>query len=210
MNKKFATLTLGAGLAAGTVAGLIAVPAISGAQTSTTPPADAAAPTDQGRPDPSTHLSEVLKPLVDAGTIDQSQADAVIAALKADHDANGPRGGKGGPGMDAAAQALGMTADELHTALDGGQTLAQVAESKGVAVQVVIDALVAAEKTHIAQEVTDGKLTQAQADQRLANVDQRVTDMVNNGRPQGGRGHGGPGGHGADGAAPADSTTTTN
>ena len=183
MNKKLVSISLGAGLIVGSAAGLIAVPAISGAQT-----ADTTATAPATRPDPSVRLNETLKPLVDAGTITQAQADAVIAALKADMPERGEhgRGGKGGPGMDVAAQALGMTADELHTALKGGQTLAQVAESKGVNVQVVVDALVASATNHINETVASGDITQAEADEKLANVTERVTERVNNPRPEGG------------------------
>lgn len=203
MNKKLVSISLGAGLVVGSAAGLIAVPAISGAQSTSSTTAAATAPAD--RPDPSVRLNETLKPLVDAGTITQAQADAVIAALKADMPEHGERGkgGKGGPGMDVAAQALGMTADELHTALDGGQTLAQVASDKGVSVQVVIDALVASATNHINEEVTSGEITQAEADQKLADLTQRVTDRVNNPRPEGGpRGGHGPKGGPAEQAAP--------
>ena len=202
MNKKLVSISLGAGLVVGSAAGLIAVPAISGAQTANTTTATAPA----NRPDPSVRLNETLKPLVDAGTITQAQADAVIAALKADMPAHGERGpgGKGGPGLDVAAQALGMTTDELHTALDGGQTLAQVASDKGVNVQVVVDALVASATNHINEEVTSGEITQAQADQKLADLSQHVTDRVNNPRPEGGpRGGHGPKGAPADQPAPA-------
>jgi len=204
MNKKLVSISLGAGLVVGSAAGLIAVPAISGAQSTSSTTAAATAPAD--RPDPSVRLNETLKPLVDAGTITQAQADAVIAALKADMPEHGERGkgGKGGPGLDVAAQALGMTTDELHTALDGGQTLAQVASDKGVNVQVVIDALVASATNHINEEVTSGEITQAEADQKLADLSQRVTDRVNNPRPEGGpRGGHGPKGAPADQAAPA-------
>jgi hypothetical protein len=204
MNKKLVSISLGAGLVVGSAAGLIAVPAISGAQTSSSTTAAATAPAD--RPDPSVRLNETLKPLVDAGTITQAQADAVIAALQADMPAHGERGpgGKGGPGLDVAAQALGMTTDELHTALDGGQTLAQVASDKGVNVQVVVDALVASATNHINEEVTSGEITQAQADQKLADLSQHVTDRVNNPRPEGGpRGGHGPKGAPADQPAPA-------
>jgi hypothetical protein len=79
-----------------------------------------------------------------------------------------------------------MTADELHTALKGGQTLAQVAESKGVNVQVVVDALIASATNHINEKVASGELTQAEADEKLANVTERVTERVNNPRPEGG------------------------
>ena len=184
MNKKLVSISLGAGLIVGSAAGLIAVPAVSGAQSTSSTTATAPA----NRPDPSVRLNETLKPLVDAGTITQAQADAVIAALKADMPERGERGrgGKGGPGMDVAAQALGMTADELQTALKGGQTLAQVAESKGVNVQVVVDALIASATNHINEEVASGELTQAEADEKLANVTERVTERVNNTRPEGG------------------------
>ncbi len=201
MNKKLVSISLGAGLVVGSAAGLIAVPAISGAQSASSTTAAATAPAD--RPDPSVRFNETLKPLVDAGTITQAQADAVIAALKADMPEHGQRG-KGGPGLDVAAQALGMSTDELHTALDGGQTLAQVASDKGVNVQVVIDALVASATNHINEEVTSGEITQAQADQKLADLSQHVTDQVNNPRPEGGpRGGHGPKGAPADQAAPA-------
>ena len=210
MNKKIISIGLGAGLAAGSFAGLVAVPAISGAQ-STSTTAAATAPADQGRPDPTARFNETLKPLVDAGTITQSQADAVVAALVANGPKDGMRGGKGGPGLDVAAQALGMTTDELHTALDGGQTLAQVAESKGVSVQVLTDALIASHTNHINEDLAAGKIDQAKADEMLANVAQHVADEINGVRPAGGP-QGGKGGHGPRGQAPAQqgSSTTTN
>ena len=196
MNKKLVSVTLGAGLIVGSAAGLIAVPALSGAQSTSSTTATAPA----NRPDPSVRLNETLKPLVDAGTITQAQADAVIAALKADMPERGERGrgGKGGAGLEVVAQALGMTADELHTALKGGQTLAQVAESKGVNVQVVVDALVASATNHINEKVASGDITQAEADAKLAELSQRVTDMVNNPRPEGGQ-RGGKSGLGPNG-----------
>lgn len=184
MNKKIVSISLGAGLIVGSAAGLIAVPAVSGAQSTSSTTATAPA----NRPDPSVRLNETLKPLVDAGTITQAQADAVIAALKADMPERGERGrgGKGGAGLEVAAQSLGMSADELQTALKGGQTLAQVAADKGVNVQVVVDALVASATNHINEEVASGELTQAEADEKLANVTERVTERVNNPRPEGG------------------------
>ncbi|MEY3977172.1 MAG: hypothetical protein RLZZ284_28 [Actinomycetota bacterium] len=108
----------------------------------------------------------------------------------------------GGSHLDAAATALGMTVEELRTALVAGTSLADVAATKGVAVQKVIDAIVAAEKAEISQHVTDGKLTQARADELLAGLASRVTAMVNADVPafgRGGRGFGGEGhgkGHG--------------
>ncbi len=87
-----------------------------------------------------------------------------------------PRGGSGfGHGglhsqaaLDAAAKALGMTADELSAQLWGGKTLADIATAKGVDIATVQKAVQAAmvteTKTAIAQAVTDGTITQAKAD----------------------------------------------
>ncbi len=204
MRKKLAAAALSASLLVGGAAGaVVLVPGAASAASSAT---SAVAPQ---------WVTDALNGLVGKGTIDQSQADAVAQALADARPADGG-GHHGGPGrnLSAAATALGMTEADLRTALESGQTIAQVAADKGVDVQVVIDALVADANAHIDAEVTSGEITQAEADARKADVVQRVTDMVNNVRPAGGPG--GPGGHGPhgpDGDAPADgsgeSTTTT-
>lgn len=59
-------------------------------------------------------------------------------------DGHGPHGGRGpldGAALDAAAKALGMTTDELTTALQSGKTLEQLATEKGVDFQTVQDAI---------------------------------------------------------------------
>jgi hypothetical protein len=106
------------------------------------------------------------------------------------------------------AKAIGITETELNTALQGGQTIAAVAKAHNVDVQKVIDALVADKKDEIAAAVKAGTLTQAQADQQLANVTQFATDQVNSTGFGGGRGHGGPGGHGFGGPNEAVSDTS--
>ena len=98
--------------------------------------------------------------------------------------------------LAVAATALGMTEAELRTELEAGKSIAQVAEAKNVDLQVVVDALIAQHKAHIAEHVAEGKLTQAEADEKLANLETRVTEMVNKtGLPMKG-GPGGKGGHG--------------
>jgi hypothetical protein len=96
--------------------------------------------------------------------------------------------GMHGPGDDLAAAAgyLGTTTDSLLAQLQSGKTLAQVANAtSGKSASGLIDALVAHEKTEIAAAVSAGKLTQAQADQLTANLQQHVTDLVNGVRPAG-------------------------
>ena len=193
-TNKFAALGLAAGLAAGGAVGLVAaVPGVSGAQSTATTTVDGSTPTDATRPDPGTRIADSLAPLVADGTITQEQADKVASTLsEAMPMGRGDHGGRG-MGLDAAATALGTTADELRTELQSGQTIAQVAEAKGVDVQTVIDAMVAQAKTHLDEEVASGEHTQAEADQKLADVTQRITDSVNNGVPaRGDRGPGGP------------------
>jgi hypothetical protein len=100
-----------------------------------------------------------------------------------------------------AAKAIGITEAELNTAVAGGQTIADVAKAHSVDVQTVIDALVQDQKDEVAAAVKAGMITQAQADQKLANVTAFVTAQVNGtGFGPGGRGgHGGRGGPGGPG-----------
>src|SRR5207302_7235790 len=118
----------------------------------------------------------------------------------------------GGPGDDLAAAAtyLGTTTSDLLTQLDAGKTLAQSAGSK---TSGLVAALVAHEKQELADAVTAGRLTQAQADLIVPTLTQRFTDFVNGVRPAGGPGRGfGFGhrpGHGDDLAAAATYLGTT-
>ena len=144
-------------------------------------------------------ITEALSGLVSDGSLTQDQADEVATTLsKAGVGGHGGRHG-GGFDLEAAATALGLSEDELRTALEtDGTTLAQVAGDEGVAVDTLIDALVQAQEERIAQAVEDGELTQAQADERLADLEARITERVNSADLGRGGGHG-PGGHGPDG-----------
>lgn len=125
----------------------------------------------------------------------------------ADHAGRCGPGGLDADDLTAAATTLGMTEADLTTALQGGKTLADVAKDKGVDLQKVIDAIVAADKAEIAAAVKAGTMTQAQADNRLANLSAHVTDEVNG--VAGGPGHrGGPGGHGPGVGAPSAAPST--
>lgn len=101
--------------------------------------------------------------------------------------------------LSVAAGALGITEAELRTELQAGKSIAQVAEAKGVALQTVIDALVNERRAHIAAHVAEGKLTQAEADKILADLETRVTEMVNKTGLPSRDGRGGKGGRGMHG-----------
>lgn len=198
MNKKIAALGLSAGLLAGGAAGaVLGTSGVSGAAPTAVvqddPTADDPAATDdpaaadEARPEPGQFLAEALAPLVEDGTLTQAQADAVIERLRdaaPERPVHGPGGHHRGPGLEAAAEALGMTTDELRTALREGSTIAEVAGDRGVDVQTVIDAMVGEAKAHLDEKVAAGDLTQAEADERLAEITGRITDRVNSGGPR--------------------------
>lgn len=85
------------------------------------------------------------------------------------HGPFGHRGMKGihGAGLDAAANALGITRDQLNAELRDGKTLGEIADARGVDRQKVKDALVADHKQKLDEAVKNGNLTQKQADLML-------------------------------------------
>jgi hypothetical protein len=123
--------------------------------------------------------------------------------------ARGPHGkggheGKGGPGkfMTATlATTLKLTQEELKTQLHSGKSLADVAKTQSVDIADVKTVLTSDVTAHLAEEVTSGKHTQAEADAKLAEFKTNLDTMVNRVGPAGGmKGEGrGPGGHGSRG-----------
>jgi transcriptional regulator with XRE-family HTH domain len=105
--------------------------------------------------------------------------------------------------LTAAAEALGMTTDELSTELQNGKTLEELAEEAGVDYQVVQDAISAARaeemRQWIEQSVTDGTISQEKADWLLEGLEKGFLD---------GPGFGFGFKHGLGGPPPADSTQT--
>jgi hypothetical protein len=95
--------------------------------------------------------------------------------------------------FDTAAEALGLTPEELFAELHAGKTLDEIAEAQGVEMEAVQDALKAARgeamRQAIEQAVEDGKMSQEQADWMLEGLEQGFAPM---GRGFGrGRGRGG-------------------
>src|ERR671935_198274 len=62
--------------------------------------------------------------------------------------------------IDAAASYLGVTEDALRSELEGGKTLAQVAQEKGKSVEGLIQALFNEAKQRLDAAVSAGELTQ--------------------------------------------------
>jgi hypothetical protein len=161
-----------------------------------------------------------LDQAVKDGALTQAQADAIKARRKqsgrvlgipgfrgpdgpggpGEHGEHG-RGRPGGPGggaFDDIAKALGITQDKLFTQLRAGKSLADIAKANGKTLDDVKAAVKTAVKAKIAQAVKDGDLTQAQADDMLAHLDEHLARLADLGK----RGFRLRGGHGHDGAPP--------
>jgi polyhydroxyalkanoate synthesis regulator phasin len=108
---------------------------------------------------------------------------------------NGGHFGHRGPGLAAAANYLGLTEAKLEAQVESGKTLAQVATAQGKTVDGLIAALKADAKQKLDDAVKAGRLTQAQENRILADLDQRITGFVNGTLQHHGRGfEGRPGG----------------
>jgi hypothetical protein len=94
--------------------------------------------------------------------------------------------------LDAAASFLGLTEAELRTQLEEGKSLAEVAEAEGKSVDGLVDALTAAATERLEQAVEDGRLTEAQKEEMVAGLRERITALVND-TPRIGRRFGPPG-----------------
>ena len=223
MNKLVASGVAALSIATGSLAVAVLNPLGSaGAQSTNGTATTAATTTADARPDRGGPLTSVLAGLVTDGTITQAQSDAITAKLDAARAANpaperGGERGMAGAKLDDIASALGITADELHTKLESGATLASIAGDK---VGALTTLLTGKANARIDQALTGGKITAGTAATMKTAVPAMVQATLDGSRPEGGRGghggHGGPGapgGHGGRGpaaGAPAAGGPTTN
>ncbi|HLY24689.1 MAG TPA: hypothetical protein VKQ72_00010 [Aggregatilineales bacterium] len=91
---------------------------------------------------------------------------------------------------NVAAKAIGVSCADLVKALKNNTSIAQVALGKNIQAQSVIDALVSAEKTAISQDLTEGLISQVQADTRTSDAVNRMGQFVYSSRQGGSRGFG--------------------
>ena len=157
----------------------------------------------------SVQLDQIARGVAD-GKLTQAQADEMTTRINSGdaplfgiggpgHD-GGPRGdGPGGARPDGAAMATFLGVDEvtLETALHSGKSLATVASENGKSRDELKAFLTTQLTTGLTKAVTDGKLTQAEADARLAeattNLDAHIDQIGGEGGPRGGRDMGRPG-----------------
>lgn len=163
-------------------------------------------------------ILDALSNLVDEGTIDQSQAEAVaehLASQRGPRDGFRGKGGHFGAGLGGLTELLGVTAEELRTALSEGQSLADIAAANGSSVDEVVGHLLGELEAKLDEAVEQGRLDADEAAEKLAGAEERITEMVNgtferpsrdrfDGRGFGDRGfdRGGRGGFGGFGGPP--------
>jgi polyhydroxyalkanoate synthesis regulator phasin len=82
-----------------------------------------------------------------------------------------------------AAEYLGMERREMFRALSNGKTLADLARERDKSVDGLIDAMVEATEKRLDEAVAEGKLTEADKNQVLGDVRERITRLVNEGFP---------------------------
>ncbi|MDD9205498.1 hypothetical protein PU560_03320 [Georgenia sp. 10Sc9-8] len=140
-----------------------------------------------------TAITEALDGLVSDGTITQERAGVVASTLTESGALREPHGtGRVGLDLDVAADALGMTAEELRTLAEDGATLASVAEAAGVSTDPLVKALVDAATERVQAAAAEGRLDPEKAEEIVAGLPERVAALVEE-ELRRGMGHRGPG-----------------
>lgn len=80
---------------------------------------------------------------------------------------------------EAVIELLGMTWEEIHEQRQAGNSLVQIAAARNVTEEALITAIMAGKQSAVQNLVDAGKITRAQADQRLAQMEERVRIAVN-------------------------------
>jgi hypothetical protein len=121
-------------------------------------------------------LIEWLAPLVEDDTITGEQAEAVADTLAGHLPRLRPGVGRALVAVHEAADFLGMTGRELVEALRDGATLADLAGDDS---QALIDHLLGVVEEHLDEAVADGRLTEDEAVERLAEATEHISALVN-------------------------------
>jgi hypothetical protein len=96
-------------------------------------------------------------------------------------------------GLDAAATYLGLTEAQLESRVNTGKTLAQIAKAEGKSVDGLKAAMLNDAKAKLDEAVKAGRLTKAQEQRVLKDLEQRIDDLVNGQLRLRFRDHNGPG-----------------
>ncbi len=141
------------------------------------------------------------------GTVSTAAVAGATTATGARSD-RGPGRGPGGPGgglVEVVAKLTGETTTTVMTARESGKSFTQIASAKDVTAAQIVELALHAPEAALKSEVSDGLITQSEADKRLAALKTHLTEEVAETTVGG---HGGRGGH--DGPPPTSSSGSTN
>jgi hypothetical protein len=80
--------------------------------------------------------------------------------------------------IDQAAAAIGVTADDLRASLRAGNSIADEAAARGVALDEVESAILDAARAKLERAVASGRIDQARADELIARLDARLDELL--------------------------------
>ncbi|HUW64534.1 MAG TPA: DUF2680 domain-containing protein [Spirochaetia bacterium] len=123
---------------------------------------------------------QMLAEAVAQGKLTQAQADKIESSpnfgMSGFGWGGGFRGGKGHGGPDGnpndMASVLGISASQLKTDLQSGQTLQQIVTAQNMTMQQFQQKMLALKEQEISQEVSSGKITQDQANKMIQRMEQ--------------------------------------
>jgi hypothetical protein len=167
MMTALAVIALGAGV-------LLVSGAVSFAQTDEPTPTPSATEDagDDGTPTPS--------PSDDAEDDDSSGEDASPEEDATEDESEG-RGCGGGKYLikEAAAEALGISEEDLIAGLRDGQSLAQMAEAQGMSVDDFRAALLENVTADLQARLDAGEITQEQFDEKVSELNANIDEIIN-------------------------------
>lgn len=171
MRKIIASTTIAASLIGGGATAIVLAPGIAGAQ-------------DEAEAAEATGLSEVLAELVTENTLTQAQADAVQDAIEeAVEDGRLGRGGRAGMrghrGFGNILAELGIERDAVREGIEAGLTPGEIAAANGSSAAALTEALTERMNERLDTAVENGRLDETEAEEKRAEITERVDDIVN-------------------------------
>lgn len=129
-----------------------------------------------------TTRQQMLDEAVQEGKITQEQADKIAERKDSGFCGFGFNDGRmgnkgkmgiegrlGGRNLDGMAEILGITSEELQAELESGKNMQDILTEHGLTMEELRQKMQEQREAQITQDVTDGKITQEQADKMLQN-----------------------------------------
>jgi cytoskeletal protein RodZ len=130
-------------------------------------------------PSPSEDTGNEDTPTPSPSDDDSSGEDASPEEDATDDESKG-RGCGGGKYLikEAAAEVLGISEEDLIAGLRDGQSLAQIAETQGMSVEDFRAALLENVTAYLQEELDAGEITQAQFDEKVAELNANIDEII--------------------------------